>query len=307
MKYTIILIILFILIIGYLFGINLINHIDNKLNNIKINVEYPKIESFENNSKKENNNETKNNEINNIKINNIDKSKKHNFDSEYYNKMDKNSKVDGFSNIFDYKEWDIEKKKTQTCNKDHKHTKNGNDLNCTYGVTNYHDPNDLSEIDYKLFYLNYPKNMTLQDYINWLYCYIDREDQLPYNHLKNLEKLKLGKELVEEHGILPPPGYNYSPLNAKEYFEKIYDNTNEFSIAPPLNSNTASMLGYNYNDYSEFSQNSNIYGSTGKIRNTDIAKKKNAKKLYDYINPKDPNFMQETDEYNIYRMKNIEV
>ena len=40
--------------------------------------------------------------------------------------------------------------------------------------------------------------MTLQDYINWLYCYMDKEDQLPYNHLRNLEKLKMGKELKEE-------------------------------------------------------------------------------------------------------------
>jgi hypothetical protein len=315
MNYTIILIIIFILIIAYLLGINLVNHIDNKLNNIKINVEYPKIESFKNNNEdlniKNNNEHIKNNneyiKNNNEHVKNNNKQIKTNFDNEYYNQMDKNSKVEGFSNTFDFKEWDIENKKTQTCIKNHKHVKNGNDLNCTYGLTNYRDPDDLSEIDYKLFYLNYPKNMTLQDYINWLYCYIDKEDQLPYNHLKNLEKIKLGKELVEEHGILPPPGYHYSPLNAKEYFEKIYSETNEFNIAPPLNSNTGSMLGYNYNDYSEFSQNADLYGSTGKIRNTDIGIKKNTKKLYEFVNPKDSSFMEETDKYNIYRMKNIEV
>jgi hypothetical protein len=303
--------VLFILIIIYIFGIKLVDHIENKLNNIKIKVEIPQnsenspIETFKNNEDIKINDMKKDN----IKIDNnkIDNNKKYNFDSDYYDKMEKNSKVNGFSNTFDYKEWQIENKKTQTCIKNHKHVKNGRDLNCTYGLTNYPDPNDLTEIDYKLFYLNYPKNMTLQDYINWLYCFIDRESQLPYNHLKNLEKLKLGKELVEEHGILPPPGYTYSPLNAKEYFEKIYNEANEFRIAPPLNSNTASMLGYNYNDYSEFSQNEDVYGTTGKIRNSDIGIKKNAKKLYDFVDPKDSNYIEETDKYNIYRMKNIEV
>lgn len=301
MKYTIILMIFFILIIGYLFGINLINHIDYKLNNIKINIEYPKIENFSNNplSPSSNNDKESFKKVIDKKIGKLD--------SEYYEQMEKNSKIEGFSNTFDYKKWDIENKKIQTCVKNHKHVKNRRDLNCTYGLTNYPDPSDLTEIDYKLFYLNYPKNMTLQDYINWLYCYIDRENQLPYNHLKNLEKLKLGKELIEEDGVLPPPGYQYPPLSAKEYFEKIYDETNEFQIAPPLNSNTASMLAYNYNDYSEFSQNADIYGSTGKIRDTDIGLKKNAKKLYEYVNPKDSNYLEETEKYNIYRMKNIEV
>ena len=32
--------------------------------------------------------------------------------------------------------------------------------------------------------------MTMQDYVNWLYCYSNNEEQLPYNHLKNLYKLK---------------------------------------------------------------------------------------------------------------------
>ena len=149
--------------------------------------------------------------------------------------------------------------------------------------------------------------MTLQDYINWLYCYIDKEDQLPYNHLKNLEKLKIGKELIEEEGILPPPSYYYPALNSEDYFNKMYNETNEFNIASPLNSNTASMLGYNYNEYSEFAQNADLYGSTGEIRNTDIAYKKNAKQLYDYINPKDSNSLNIEKKYEKYHIKDIEI
>jgi hypothetical protein len=305
---------LIIIIISYLLGISLINLIDNRLSKIKINIpkqdiviNYPdkdtnNIEKFQNSNKLD---VSINKEINN----NNNKIKKTNFDSEYYDQMNNDSRVEGFSNTEppEYKGWKIDKKKIQVCIKNHNHVKNGKDLNCTYGLTNYADPKDMSSIDLNIFILNYPPNLTLQDYINWLYCYIDREDQLPYNHLKNLQKLKQGKELIEEHGILPPPSYNYPPLNSEDYFDKMYNNINEFNIAPPLNSNTASMIGYNYNDYSEFSQNSDIYGSTGVIRNSDIAVKKNVKKLHDFVNPKDSNSLNFDKENEIYRIKNVEV
>jgi hypothetical protein len=313
---------LIVIIILYLLGISLINLIDNRLSKIKINIpkqdiviNYPdkNIENFENNKNstvKNEREENKQNKINNNNNNNNNNNtKKTNFDSEYYDQMNKNSKIEGFSNSEpqEYKGWNIEKKKTHVCIKNHNHLKNGKDLNCTYGLTNYADPKDMSEIDLKIFILNYPPNLTLQDYINWLYCYVDKEDQLPYNHLKNLQKLKQGKELIEEHGILPPPSYNYPPLSSEDYFDKMYNNINEFNIAPPLNSNTASMVGYNYNDYSEFSQNSDLYGSTGVIRNSDIALKKNVKKLYDFVNPKDSNSLNFDKENEIYRIKNVEV
>jgi hypothetical protein len=301
----IVFIFLITIIIAYLFGFIIVNLIDNRLSKITINI--PVQEKFENENEKKNKNEIEN------KIE-ISESKKYNFktgelDKEYYNQMNRKSKVEGFSDSPDnsFKTWDFEKKKTQTCIKNHIHDKNGKDLNCTYGLTNYADPKDMSSIDYKIFNLNYPTNMTLQDYINWLYCYIDNEDQLPYNHLKNLEKLKIGKELIEEHGILPPPSYYYPALNSEDYFNKMYNETNEFNIASPLNSNTASMLGYNYNEYSEFVQNMDVYGSTGKIRNTDIAYKKNAKQLYDYINPKDSNSLNIEKEYEKYHIKDVEI
>jgi hypothetical protein len=270
------------LVIIYLFNRNLIHVIDNRLKNINLNIQYP-FESFENKEIKMSHvNDNKN--VINLNVN-------------------KKSKIEGYSNQADnsYKEWEINKKKTQVCFKDHIHK------NCNYGVTNYADPKDMSEIDYRIFYLNYPANMTLQDYINWLYCYMNKESELPYNHLKNLEKLKAGKELVEEEGILPPPSYYYPALNSEDYFDKMYSNTNEFQTAPPLNSQTGPMLGYNYDEYSEFSQNSDLYGSTGVLRNTDIALKKDAKELYNYINPKDSNSLNENSENEIYHIKNVEV
>ena len=308
---NIIFIFLITFIIAYLFGIVIVNLIDNRLSKIQLNlpqqdivIKYPEsIESFENKR------EIINSKTYNFKTGEKIKNNNHNFDSEYYNNMDKNAKVEGYTNNHDdsFKGWNIEEKKMQNCFKNHVHDKKGNFMNCTYGVTNYADPNDLTPIDYKIFKLNYPSNMTLQDYVNWLYCFLDKEDELPYNHLKNLEKLKMGKELKEEHGILPPPGYMYPPQNAKDYFDKMYNNSNEFNIAPPLNSVTGPMLGYNYNDYSEFSQNLDFNGSTGSLRNPDIGLKKNVKKLYNYINPKDSNSLNLENQSEIYRIKNVEV
>ena len=278
---------LIIIIIAYIFGCVLVNLIDNRLSKIVINERF------------ESKNYTEVKEIPNPPIISTPPTistppiySKNNFNG-YSNKDNKS-----------YKEWIIEHKKTQVCNKNHKH---GTDSNCTYGLTNYADPKDMSPIDFKIFHLNYPNNMTLQDYINWLNCYIDKEDELPYNHLKNLEKIKNGMELIEEHGVLPPPSYYYPALSSENYFEKMYNEVNEFNIAGPLNSVTGPMIGYNYDQYSEFSQNLDMNGSSGVIREPNIAIKKNAKKLYDYINPKDSNSININKEYEIYHIKNNEV
>lgn len=292
MIFKTLIVLIIILIIGYLFTLIIIHLIDKKLKNINLTIpqqeiiiKYPEntIEKFENN--------------NNI----VPKTFK--LDENYYN--NKNNLIDGFSNNEEtFKSWDIHEKKIQVCYKNHDHHKSSD---CNYGVTNFLDPKDMSPVDYKIFVLNYPKNMTLQDYINWLYCYINKEDQLPYNHLKNLEKLKLGIELKEEEGVLPPPGYYYPPMNTNDYFNKMYNETNEFNISFPLNSVSGPMLAYNYNDYPNLVQNSDLYGNSGLLRNNDIALKKNAKNLYNYISPKDSNSLNIDNENQIYRMKNVEI
>ena len=289
-------------LIAFLFGLIIVNLIDNRLNKFNLN-----IESFKNNISEEDTIVKTN--IYNVSKENVKSNINYNFDNDYYEQMSKNSKIEGFTNMENntFKNWDIEKKKVQACFKNHSHIKNGKNTQCTYGVTNYSDPNDMSPMDYKIFTLNYPSNLTLQDYINWLYCFIGKENELPYNHLKNLEKLKMGKELVQEEGILPPPGYYYPALTSEVYFEKMYNDKNEFNIAPPLNSNTGPMIGYNYDEYSEFTQNMDVNGSTGTLRNKDIYLKKNAKELYNYINPKDSNRLNLDNESEIYRIKNVEV
>jgi hypothetical protein len=228
------------------------------------------------------------------------------FDEEYYQQMTKDKKVLGFEDKAEFKPWNIEKKKFPTCFKNHQHSKDRTSVGCSYGPTNYSDPHDMSSMDYNLFTLQYPQNMTLQDYVNWLYCFIGKENQLPYNHLRNLEKLKIGKKLVYEEGVLPPPGYHYPGLTAEDYFDKMYNNDNELNIAAPLHSQTNAMLGYNENDYSEFSQNLNVYGTSGQLRNPDIPYKKDAKKFHDFIDSKDSNNIETTKENDMYRIKRNE-
>ncbi len=201
---------------------------------------------------------------------------------------------------FDYEKHDAIK---NLCFHNHIHTKD-----CTYGHTNYADPCTMSVIEKRTFMLNYPPNMTMQDYINWLYCFVGKEDQLPYNHLKNLEKLKKNIPLVKEDGICPPPAQYFPPLDSEKYFKNMYDaKSHEIAFAPKLNSNTSSLVGANYNQYSEFSQNFDVYGSTGFIVNPDIAYKKNAKDLDNIIKPKNGNDLELEKKYKPYFVKNIEV
>ena len=291
------------IIISYLFGLSLINKIEDKLNNIKINipqqqilVKYPeqKIENFEN---KVNIVESK---IYNTEQKDIDKIDPE-LDKDFYNNSELN--IEGFEKLkkSNQQSWENPLKSSHICYKNHKHNK------CNLGVMNYADPKDMSSMDYNIFVLTYPSNMTLQDYIHWLWCYNGKEYQLTYNHLKNLEKLKNGEQLIEVKGVLPPPGYEKQALTSEEYFNKMYAINNEFNIAASLNSQTGPMLGANYDQYSEFSQNRDLYGSSSYIRNCDIGQKKNANQLNNFVFPKDSNNLEVDKEYNIYRHKKVEL
>lgn len=247
-------------------------------------------------------------------IENFDENKKDQFiiDNEFSKSFGPKSieptNINGYDGIhesssvwnFDYEKHDAIK---NLCFHNHQHNKK-----CSYGHTNYADPSTANIIEKRIFMLNYPPNMTMQDYINWLYCFIGKEDQLPYNHLKNLEKLKKNIPLVKEDGICPPPAQHFPPLDSEKYFKNMYDaKSHEIAFAPKLNSNTSSLVGANYNNYSEFSQNFDVYGSTGSIVNPDIAYKKNAKDLDNIIKPKNGNDLDLEKKYKPYFVKNIEV
>jgi hypothetical protein len=304
--------------------------VDNRFQEIEQKLPSQSIfmENFENSNKKKNPNEisifqridAKEYDDKTIKFTDITSEipskpnkKDYQFDNDYYQQMNEYNSVEGFTNQpntspLDWNATDRSEKIRQYCPHLHEHIKDRKSKECFYGVTNYADPKDMSSIDYNIFILNYPPNMTMQDYVNWLWCFKNKKDQLTYNHLRNLEKLELGKPLVYEEGVCPPPGYYHQPMNAEDYFEKLYnENTNEFQIAESLNSTTASMMPYNYGDYSEFSQNRDSYGLSGTIRNPDIGLKITAQEADQIRLPKDSQNLEIEKAFKPYHVKKIEI
>jgi len=75
---------------------------------------------------------------------------------------------------------------------------------CQYGKTNYLNPMELDPVNRRLYQYNYFQNMTLQDYINWLWLYEKEPEKLCYEHNRNLAKLLEGKTLTYQPGVCPP-------------------------------------------------------------------------------------------------------
>lgn len=145
--------------------------------------------------------------------------------------------VEGFENIKVNEPFitSINEKKNDICTENHQH------IICKKGRMNYPDPKQMSPIDKKYFKYNYQSNFTLQDYINWLWLYLDIEDELPYIHLKNFLKLKNGNKIDRI------PNHNTSVIkNKEEYYQKIY--TEGFKV------DNNKYQGYNYNHYPSFSK-----------------------------------------------------
>ncbi len=310
--------------LAYIFGLILVRMMDKKLDSININIS-PQLENiikegFTNKPKEKTEviqyqqieaKEKDNGSVEFRDITNISEKEKKlitRFDNEYFENMTDYNKIDSFSKSPNHESvtWSPSKTSSNVCYKNHQHSKDRSN-GCSYGPTNYSDPFDMSPIDYNIFVLNYPPNLTLQDYINWLWCYKDKKDQLPYNHLRNLEKLELGKELKEEPGVCPPPGYYFPPMNSEDYFNKLYNENNEFNIAAPLNSVTGPMLGYNFDNYSEFTQNQDVWGLSGELRNPDIGKKFTAREVDDYIIPHDSENLEIEKAFKPYHVKQIEI
>ncbi len=310
--------------IAYMFGLYLVRFVDDKINKIQ-EKSSQQIERFVNQTNEVKKEEKRDEVIvyhkfdvkespdGKLTFDDITRKlpKDFKFDKDYYESMTNYNKIEGFNGFKEPKQnevdWEASTKNMNVCFKNHTHVKNGKNTKCLYGVTNYADPGDMSPVDLKIFMLNYPSNFTLQDYVNWLWCFNDKKDQLPYNHLKNLQKLEIGKELKEEKGVLPPPAYYYPPLNAEDYFQKMYNDVNEFQIAESLNSTTGPMLGYNYQDYSEFSQNKDVWGLDGEIRNPDLAYKKTAREVDDYIIPHDSQNLAIEKAFKPYHVKKVEI
>jgi len=101
---------------------------------------------------------------------------------------------------------------------------NHDDYKCTYGTVNFPHPRTLNGIDRKIFKVNYQENMTLQDYINWLFLFTDDESALSYEHYKFYNKLKKGGSLKYIKGVCPPSARKLNkPITSNEYYTNLYD------------------------------------------------------------------------------------
>ena len=165
------------------------------------------------------------------------------------------------------------------CTKQHAHGAGVGGL-CQYGPTNYALPADMSPTDRKVFKVTYPDNMTLQDYINWLWLYNSTPDRLTKDHRKNFEALKRG--MVLSYSDMPS-SKNSPPLNSQQYFDKLYDLSGEVNWRLPLNMDTNGLLGYNYSDYSEFGQNFDQMGTSSLLSNPYELPIKQSARLVDSI------------------------
>ena len=149
------------------------------------------------------------------------------------------------------------------CSKDHNHGERMG-LICTYGPTNYQNPADMNERDRMIFKTSYPSNMTLQDYINWLWLYKNQTSGLTVDHRKNLEALKKGIQIKYSD---KPTTKESPPLTAENYFDKMYSVAGSINWSTPLNMDTQGLIGYNYGEYSEFGDNFNQMGTSVAINN----------------------------------------
>lgn len=205
-----------IFLIAYIVGLTIVSVVDKKLSNISINL--PKQDII-------------------IDLPKSIPAKR--IDSDYTSRCD--PLTDGAANSVEqyvnYMPAPIE----DICYEDHKHNK------CQHGATNYPDPQTMTPIDKRYFKYNYPQNLTLQDYVNWLMLYKTNPDELPYNHLRNLKQILAGDCLKAQPGVVPPPSYINLPLNTAQYFNKLYNE--ELDITRPLNSDVAYLPGANINQY----------------------------------------------------------
>ena len=158
----------------------------------------------------------------------------------------------------------------------------------TYGSTNHQDPNDMSQEQQISFKYSYPNNMTLQDYVNWLLLYKDEQRNLSKEHVINLQKLLVGEQLEYIAGILPPPTKISPPLTSKDYFNNLYlanttiKNPRIYNIT---NSTSGDMMPFNY--YSDFNDNFDVYGTSGRYDlNPDLFRKKDLKNFKVFTNSK---------------------
>ena len=170
--------------------------------------------------------------------------------------------------------------------------KNKEDDNLMKPKQNYQNPESMVSEERNAFKFGYPDNMTMQDYVNWLYLFKDKPNMLNLDHYTNLQKLENNVELEYKYGVTPPSSKFIPPLNSDNYFNNMYSSPptiKEHKQPERLSSNqgsiTNSLIPYNYSNYSNFPQNFDVYGGSGIITNPLLYRKINPKTLQKFVGP----------------------
>jgi hypothetical protein len=192
------------------------------------------------------------------------------------------TEIEGYSEVV-HDDHGQSTKAPTSCQIKHKHK------NCMYGPSNYPEPCDMTPVDREIFKASYPTNMTLQDYVNWLWLYYDTPEDLSYDHLRNLRKLIVGDCLVYQAGILPPPAKKYAPANSQDYFQKLYNINNLRTLRTILRDDTDGLIESNSNQYASLYQNFDKYGKSSTTQpgtvNPNIIRQHNAELIDQLLRP----------------------
>ena len=161
---------------------------------------------------------------------------------------------------------------------------------------NYPHPNQMGAAEKTAFKFGYPPNLTMQDYINWLSLFQDSQDLLNLNHKTYFQMLINNQEIPYIHNKIPPPPTRLTPLDSDEYFNEQYnmepqkDNSAFASFINPettvaTNQGRSTILPFNSEDYPDFPNNFDVYGSSGYILNEELWMKTDPKILQNFVGP----------------------
>jgi hypothetical protein len=118
---------------------------------------------------------------------------------------------------------------------------------------NYPNLDEMTSLEKQNFLFNYPKNMTIKDYENWLRLQIqyERRDKIPDVHHKYYDKVKNGKRLKYIYKKCPPE--DNMPLfmagnEVFDFYKNIYD-AEKIKVNNKVSVSKNDIDGYNITVY----------------------------------------------------------
>lgn len=161
---------------------------------------------------------------------------------------------------------------------------------------NYPNPKKMGSAEKNAFKFGYPPNLTMQDYVNWLSLFQDTQDLLNLDHKTYFQMLINNQDIPYIHNKIPPPPTRLTPLESDDYFNAQYNMLPQKSnplfdsfINPQTtvstNQGRSTILAKNSEDYPDFPNNFDVYGSSGYILNEDLWMKSDPKVLQNFVGP----------------------